>query len=269
VTRRRFPTATNYRGNPVGVWLGAAFTAAVVVVALSVALANVGAKGSLVGWGRDLLWMTAGIVAVFCAGLYDDYRPARTRGLARQLRALMAGELTSGIVKLVVIALAAALVVWKLGARDARLVLGIPVVSASANLWNLLDVAPGRALKWFIPVTLTLAIADGEAAYAAIAAAGLAAGALALPVDLRERAMLGDAGSNVLGFIVGVGLVKVVPVAGLAAVLVALLAIHVVAETVTLSRVIEAVPPLRWFDQLGRMRAEAGEGHHREDSSIE
>lgn len=267
--RRPFPTATNYRGNPVGVWLGVALTAAVVLVAGTVTLANVSVEGSLTGWGKDLLWMTAGLVAVFFAGLYDDYRPARTRGLARQLRALMAGEVTSGIVKLVVIVLAAALVVWTLGARNARLALGIPVVAASANLWNLLDVAPGRALKYFIPVTLVLAVADGRAAFVTIAAAGLAAGAIALPSDLRERAMLGDAGSNILGFIVGIGLVRVLPVPGLAVVLIALLAIHVLAETVTLSRVIETTPPLRWFDRIGRLPLKRPKDHAREDSSIE
>ncbi len=31
--------------------------------------------------------------------------------------------------------------------------------------------------------------------------------------------------------------------------------VNAVAETVTLSRVIEAVPPLRWFDGLGRLPA--------------
>ena len=31
--------------------------------------------------------------------------------------------------------------------------------------------------------------------------------------------------------------------------------VNAVAETVTLSRVIEAVPPLRWFDALGRLPA--------------
>jgi UDP-GlcNAc:undecaprenyl-phosphate GlcNAc-1-phosphate transferase len=249
----RLPTATNYRGDAVGVWLGIAFTGAVILGALAVTLVTLSVHGSLTQWGRRLLWIDAGVLVVFLAGLYDDYRPARARGLVRQVRALFAGELTSGIVKLVVIVLAAALVVWALGARGLAFALGVPVVAASANFWNLLDVVPGRALKYFLPVTLALAIADGHAAFATIAAAGLGAGAVALLFDLRERAMLGDAGSNVLGFIVGIGLVMALPVPGLAAVLVALVAIHVAAETVTLSRLIRSAPPLQWFDRLGRI----------------
>ena len=42
----------------------------------------------------------------------------------------------------------------------------------------------------------------------------------------------------------------------LAVVLAALLVLHGLAETVTLSRLIEAAPPLRWFDRLGRRRAQ-------------
>jgi hypothetical protein len=41
---------------------------------------------------------------------------------------------------------------------------------------------------------------------------------------------------------------------GLAVALGLQVALHAVAETVTLSRVIALTPPLRWFDQLGRVR---------------
>jgi hypothetical protein len=71
--------------------------------------------------------------------------------------------------------------------------------------------------------------------------------------DLRERAMLGDGGANLLGFTVGMGLFLVLP--GWAIVLAAGFAVagNVLAETVTLSTVIARVPPLRWVDGLGRL----------------
>ena len=67
--------------------------------------------------------------------------------------------------------------------------------------------------------------------------------------------MLGDGGANLLGFTIGLGLYVVL--ADGAVVLAAAIAvvINAVAETVTLSRVIEAIPPLRWFDALGRLPA--------------
>jgi UDP-GlcNAc:undecaprenyl-phosphate/decaprenyl-phosphate GlcNAc-1-phosphate transferase len=70
--------------------------------------------------------------------------------------------------------------------------------------------------------------------------------------DLRERAMLGDAGANLLGFTVGLGLYLALPGWGVAAASTAVAALNVVAETVSLTRVIAAVPPLRWLDRLGR-----------------
>ena len=75
---------------------------------------------------------------------------------------------------------------------------------------------------------------------------------LVLPIDVRERGMLGDAGSNVLGFLIGLALFLTLPVWGLVVALLLVLFLHYVAETTTLSRVIDAVAILRWFDALGR-----------------
>jgi UDP-N-acetylmuramyl pentapeptide phosphotransferase/UDP-N-acetylglucosamine-1-phosphate transferase len=78
-------------------------------------------------------------------------------------------------------------------------------------------------------------------------------------MDLREQAILGDSGSNLLGLVAGIGVFHLRSIPGLALALAAILVVHLVAETVTLSRVIEGTPPLRWFDRLGRLRAPASE----------
>lgn len=252
--RRRFPVAVNHRGRHVPVWLGTALTA---VLALWIGIGSGIAwlfREGVAPWRRDVLWTLLAVLAVFTAGLYDDYRPARTRGVLRQLRLLARGTVTSGVVKLVVIAAAAAFACWALHGRGWRLALGVPVVAGSANLWNLLDVSPGRAIKFFVPVAVALApFAHGPDMQTLLPAAiGAALGALV--VDLREWGMLGDGGSNVLGFIVGMALFETLSVAGLAVSLAAILALHVLSETVTLSRAIAAIPPLRSFDRLGQVR---------------
>jgi hypothetical protein len=251
---RTFPVATNHRGRKVGVWLGVVLTAAVVLWTGLTTLSSWIARGGLSPQRRDLLWMLAGLLVTFAAGLFDDYRPARTRGLVRQLAMLARGRVTSGVVKLVAIAAASFLSVWMLGGREFRLALGVPLVAGSANLWNLLDVVPGRALKWFLPAAVGLGVAAAGTGYDTLAAAAVGAAIPALVLDLREHAMLGDAGANVLGFVIGLGLFTRLATPWLAAVLAAILLLHVLAETVTLSRLIEAVPPLRWFDHLGRVR---------------
>ncbi len=237
------------------VWLGVAFTTAIALWVGFTSLVSRAALGHLTRDRRQILWIAAGCVIVCAVGMYDDYRPARARGLVRQLRLLVHGKVTSGIIKLATIVLAATFVAWAIGEREGRLLLAIAVIAGAANLWNLLDVRPGRALKYFLLADLALVIASRDTP-GSFADAVIGVAAVALVMDLREVAMLGDAGSNVLGFIVGVGLVDTLPTWGLGAVLAVVLVLHLLAETVTLSRIIEATPPLRWFDRLGRLRDE-------------
>ncbi len=249
---RRLPVATNHRGRQVVVWLGSALVLALVVWVLVASALSWVAAGHLRPGRRRLLWVLAGIAITYLAGLYDDYRPARTRGVVRQLAALRHGRVTPGVVKLVAITAAAAFTAWMLGDRGIRFVLAVPVVAGAANVWNLLDVVPGRALKWFLPAAVGLAAASGVSEYRTLAAAAVGISVALLVLDLLELGMLGDGGSNVLGFVVGVGLVDTLSTAGLAIALAAVLVVHALAETVTLSRLIDAAPPLRWFDRLGR-----------------
>ena len=238
----REPTAVNYRGERLSVRLGIVLSGVTFLL--------------FIGYAFDeprLGWVALGVVAVFLAGLYDDARPARTRGMRRQLAALRHGDVTPGAVKLAVIGAASAFTTWMLGGRGWTFLVGAAVIAGSANLWNLLDVRPGRALKVFLPVAVAFAAAAGwplGAAYAGLAAAG----AVGLWADLTERSMLGDCGANVLGFVVGVGTFLVLLLGWLAVVLAAIVVLHVLADTITLSRLIDATPPLRAVDRLGRRK---------------
>jgi len=75
--------------------------------------------------------------------------------------------------------------------------------------------------------------------------------------DLGERGMLGDAGSNAMGAIIGYLLAASLPTAWLAVVAVALLALNLLSERISFSTVIERFAPLRAIDGLGRLPADA------------
>jgi hypothetical protein len=75
---------------------------------------------------------------------------------------------------------------------------------------------------------------------------------LLLPWDAGERAMLGDAGANLLGFTAGLGLFHLVHGWALVAAALVAVVLNVLADTVTLTRLIEIVRPLRWYDSMGR-----------------
>jgi hypothetical protein len=242
----------NYRGRPVPVVLGVSLGVALVAPGLAVLVVfALGGHGGLGHAGRLLLLLVGGAL-VFLAGVYDDLHPGETRGLVGHLGQLIRGKVTPGGVKLLAGVAGAALAATAVGASGWALLFGIPAAAGATNTMNLLDVSPGRALKAFVAAAAVLTVASWRSDGALVETAGLGAGLALLPLDLGERAMLGDAGANVLGYLVGVGLLASLPPWGLGIALVVVLLVHVAAETVTLSRIIRAAAPLRWVDDLGR-----------------
>lgn len=234
----------NYRGVPVPRSLGLALAAVAVLWTAGVAsVRDVGAPG----WGA-----LVGCLLVFAAGFLDDLVGAGPRGVRNHARALADGRVTTGLLKAVVAVGAAAVMVALEPARPVTVRLaGIVLIAGSANVWNGLDVRPGRALKAFLPAALAFLL-FGELWLAPAVLGLLVAALVVLPLDLGERAMLGDGGANLLGFAAGLGLYLVLPGWGVVVAAALAVALNVMAETVTLSRTIDAVAPLRWVDRLGR-----------------
>jgi hypothetical protein len=170
----------------------------------------------------------AGIVAI---GLADDLWSGPERGFAGHLRS---GR-TTGILKLVGIPAVAAVATRSLP--------GALAVSLSANALNQLDTKPGRALKAFLGVSLFRGLPEGGYALMAI---------LLVPYDLRERMMLGDAGSNALGAVLGLSLVASLRGRALWPAIALLAALNVLGERRSLGTLIESTPWLARIDQLGR-----------------
>lgn len=242
----------NYRGRPVPVVLGVSLGVALAAPGLAVVIVfALGGHGGPVHAGR-LLLLLAGGATVFLAGIYDDLHPGEARGMIGHLRQLARGRLTAGGVKLLAGVAGAALASMAVGVSGWALLLGIPAAAGATNTLNLLDVSPGRALKAFVVAGAVLAVASWRSDGAIVEAAGLGGAVALLPLDLGERAMLGDAGANLLGYLVGVGLLASLPAWGLGVALAVVLLVHFAAETVTLSRIIRAAPPLRWLDDVGR-----------------
>lgn len=200
-------------------------------------------------------------------GLADDLLEPRQRragravskGLRGHLGALRGGQLTTGAAKALgipLLALAAAATAP--GPRSPAMVLADGALAAGcANLANLLDLRPGRALKVVLPAAgllLALSSADDERARSGrtLARAALIPGVLAGPTDLREYGMLGDAGANILGAAVGTAAARTLPVPARLALLSAVVALTLASEKVSFSAVIDATPALRAVDQLGR-----------------
>jgi len=146
------------------------------------------------------------------------------------------------------------------------LVRGVLIVALSANLLNLLDRAPGRAVKaalawWLIALVPAALVASGStgrfdlgfetAEWVVWAGAVAGASAGLLRSELAEEHMLGDTGVNPVGAILGMATVVAYPSSVEWVVLAVLAALNLASERWSFSRIIDAVPPLRWLDRLG------------------
>jgi UDP-N-acetylmuramyl pentapeptide phosphotransferase/UDP-N-acetylglucosamine-1-phosphate transferase len=175
------------------------------------------------------------------------------RGFRGHLTALAHGRVTTGALKLIGGGVLALVVVAPFEVESpGRLLADAALVALCANLTNLLDRAPGRTIKAGLGafVLLLVAVRSSEDLSGIAVVIGAALG-LFLD-DLHERLMLGDAGSNVIGAVLGLGVVAVCAPATRDLALVGAAFLNVAGELVSFSKVIDAVPPLRAVDQAGR-----------------
>jgi len=251
----------NYRGRSLATAGGLVIVLAVLVVeAARTALAEFGLGEEL----SDSLLRSMVLFACFAfafLGLIDDLLgTADERGFSGHLRALAHGRLTTGAMKLFgggVVAIVLTAAPGEVSGR--RLLADAALVALAANLGNLLDRAPGRTIKVALLAYVPVALAAGTAPVGLALAPVVGAGAGLLRADLRERLMLGDTGANLLGAVLGLGVVLETSRPVRTVVLVVLVALNVASERVSFSGVISRIPVLRYLDELGRAR-DGGEG---------
>jgi UDP-GlcNAc:undecaprenyl-phosphate GlcNAc-1-phosphate transferase len=256
---------TNHRGEPITLLEGPAVAIGGVTGAI------LGSAGSP---AEKLAMAVAGAGAAAFGGYDDLAGDGSSKGFRGHLGALRRGELTTGAVKVAGIGatgLTAALIAGSAtgpgsggpggggpGQRGSLLVSGADavintaLVAGLANLLNLFDLRPGRAIKVAIGTSGLMTALPGTAGDACVAP--LAAAVALLPEDLGERSMLGDAGANAIGAMLGVAATRL-PRSARVAALVTVVGLTAASEVVSFTRVIERTGPLRWLDMLGRRPA--------------
>ncbi|WP_429840998.1 UDP-N-acetylmuramyl pentapeptide phosphotransferase [Brevibacillus sp. FIR094] len=134
------------------------------------------------------------------------------------------------------------------------------LLALSPNIINLFDLRPARAIKVYWGLTLLVGTIGIWTIGASAAVASwiflmpiFMASILMFPHDAGGKIMLGDTGSNALGFAAGFSFVIGTPIYVQASMLVLFLCLQVAAEFCSFSRVIEQVGWLRLLDQWGRV----------------
>lgn len=257
---------TNFHGVTVSLRGGVAMAGASVASAAVASALSDQPRAALGGVVASLGGGLAGYIDDVDQGAHDGGKVAK--GLKGHLGALAHGQVTTGVIKIAGIgasALAASALVGSkatsVGGKVSDLALNTVLIAGTANLVNLLDLRPGRALKATVLVATPLSYfscADAKtpaspASAQRLLASGLNAAAItALVEDLQETTMLGDTGANAAGALLGTSLaandswkLRLGTTLGVVGLILA-------SEKVSFSKVIAANPALNWLDQLWR-----------------
>lgn len=274
---------TNFHGATVSLRGGVAMAGASVASAAVASALSDQPRAALGGAVAALGGGVAGYIDDVDQGAHDGGKVAK--GLKGHLGALAHGQVTTGVIKIAGIgasALAASALVGSkatsVSGKAADLALNTVLIAGTANLANLLDLRPGRALKATVLVATPLsyfsaaaaktpasgasgaasatpaapASASGASAQRLLASGLNAAAITALVEDLQETTMLGDTGANAAGALLGTSLaandswkLRLGTTLGVVGLILA-------SEKVSFSKVIAANPALNWLDQLWR-----------------
>jgi UDP-GlcNAc:undecaprenyl-phosphate/decaprenyl-phosphate GlcNAc-1-phosphate transferase len=248
-------TRENYRGKALAFPLGAVLATAALVALAPLAFLDDRADLDLLD--PDLRRWMPYLLGVAFLGFLDDSlgrgeAAASPRGWRGHARALREGRLSTGAIKAIGALALAAYVVSGRGLESWRYLADVVLLILATNAFNLLDLRPGRAEKGLALLGLGLCL--GAWTLAPLELLGVFVGPVAVGawLTLRERAMLGDTGSNLVGAIAGVWLLTTLDGDTRLIALFAVVALTVYGELRPISRAIESFPPLRWLDSLGR-----------------
>jgi UDP-N-acetylmuramyl pentapeptide phosphotransferase/UDP-N-acetylglucosamine-1-phosphate transferase len=276
-------TRRSHAGRPVTLFEGPAYAA--------------GAAAGVLAGGAGGSAVVAALGAAAFGALDDLAGDSSSKGLRGHLAAAARGEVTTGVIKIAGLG-ATGLVGARMidrssgrcpGERHGAMatLVGGAVIAGAANISNLLDLRPGRALKVVLLVAAPILGSGGRggrgggahhrhtasstgsslsstgsatssspvrstsvASVIAGAAAGAAIGVL--PGDLAGRSMLGDTGANSAGALLGTALVARTALRGRLLALAVVTALTLASEKVSFTTVIESTPGLRELDALGR-----------------
>jgi UDP-GlcNAc:undecaprenyl-phosphate GlcNAc-1-phosphate transferase len=204
-------------------------------------------------------WMVY-VLGVALLGLLDDAlgrgaAAGTPRGWRGHAEAALSGRFSTGAIKGAGALALAAYAVSGRGREGLDYVADLALLLLATNLFNLLDLRPGRVEKAFGLLLAALCLGAWTAQPLELLGIFIGPVLVGAAFTLREEAMLGDTGSNLVGALAGISLLVTLDDDGRLIALAIVAALTVYGEFRSISETIERVPPLRWLDSLGRLRA--------------
>jgi UDP-GlcNAc:undecaprenyl-phosphate/decaprenyl-phosphate GlcNAc-1-phosphate transferase len=254
--RRAGLTRTNYRNAVVAFPAGAVLVACSLVALAPLAILDDRADLDLLD--PELRRWAVYVLGVALLVLVDDDLGRggvadAPRGWRGHARALSAGRFSTGAIKALGALALAAYAVSGRGREDFDYVADLALLLLATNLFNLLDLRPGRVEKAFVLVLAGLCIGAWTAAPIEILGIFIGPVLIGAYFTLRERAMLGDTGSNLVGALAGISLLVVLGDDARLVALAIVVALTIYGEFRSISSAVERIPPLRALDSIGRV----------------
>jgi UDP-N-acetylmuramyl pentapeptide phosphotransferase/UDP-N-acetylglucosamine-1-phosphate transferase len=197
------------------------------------------------------------ILGMAMLGLLDDSlgRGARRdtpRGWRGHARAILDGRFSTGAIKAIGALALAAYAASGRGQEGFDYVRDLALLLLATNLFNLLDLRPGRVEKVFALLLAGLCL--GAWTLEPLEIVGVFVGPVAVVAyfTMREHVMLGDTGSNLVGAIAAVAMLETLGEGGRWVALGLVAALTIYGEFRSITATIERNGPLRALDELGR-----------------
>lgn len=245
-------TVKNYRGKFIHNSAGIFFTLVILLICVSYSIASLIAF-ELSDIHSNVLVVTAGVLSASFTGYLDDNSENKAKGIKGHGILLLKGMFTSGGIKALIGIAVSFIISLTLHNRGYSLILNTFLISMMQNFINLLDLRPGRAIKAYLFLSLiTLPFILFSSAFTGINSGIIVALLFYLPYELKEKCIMGDIGSNVLGILLGIiiaasksFLLKIIVLSFIAIA-------QIYAEKKSISYLIEGNSILKFIDMIGR-----------------
>lgn len=239
-------TSLNYNKEKIPISMGLVFVLIQTIIVFSVSTYT--HKNIVINLTYILAMILIGLI-----GLIDDLVGENdVKGFKGHIRALFKGKLTTGGLKAIIGFIAATLISIIVSESYIDFMVNVILIALFTNIINLFDLRPGRAGKVFVFIAIILLITtrNSEASIILFSAIGIMT--IYMKYDLKAKVMMGDIGSNTLGITLGAFCANTQPLNIKIIYLLILVALHLVSEFYSFSKIITKNKLLNYLDRLGR-----------------
>lgn len=235
----------NYLGEEIPIAIGITFPMAILTTYILYQFLNV--------LELNHILFLLGILGISFLGFIDDMIGQRdTLGFRGHFGALFKGKMTTGGLKALGGGAISFFISILITSNLLEILINTLLIALATNMMNLFDLRPGRAIKVFFTLIIAIILATKMKIDYLLIAPLLGAVLYYFIKDMKAKVMMGDAGSNVLGFALGFIAVISLTLSGKLIALFLLIIIHILTEKYSISETIEKIPLLRKLDQMGR-----------------